>query len=459
MPSDTDIIEGVRPLRLSVAVIALTALVAACSSAEPLGTTTTLGATSTTPGATNTTVVSSTTSTSSAPTTGPPSEVTVDPYLPAAQPRTAIPWDEVGAGWHVLTYDPSEAYPTGGTDDRYGPTVLYLADPEGGLYEVASWEPDTFPVLVDATPTAALVMTRTATSEVDTYFRIELESGESTQVRTVDFNESSVLEYGMLASLTRPTGDNLVMHRAEAGREWLERQAPDGSVLSVVYERTRVDDQTDLSWLYGWDGTFLVVGDNDTLQMVAIDGTPIGEMWVPPDTQCQPVRWWEADTALVRCHQTDPVTALVDTDGNPHLHYDWLWLIPTDGSNGTELTSIPKEPTIVVDFGYRDAWPVDNGVLLQWTGDCGAAEVRTAEGSGNGLPIDWPEEMGPLSSSLLDVRDRTVALFAWEGCGGAVGVLASTDLKGDNLEILVPVVGDARGVTYVMPLSTVYPSP
>lgn len=439
-----------KPLRLSVAAILLTALVAACASAEPAGTTTTLGST-------NTTLVSSTTPTSSAPIATLPSEITVDPYLPSAQPLSAIPWDEVGAGWHVLMYDPSEAYPTGAADDRYGPTVLFLADPEGSLFQVTSWEPNIFPVLVDATPTAALVMTRSATSEVDTYFRIDLESGESTQVRTVDFSESSMLQSWLLASLTRPSGDNLVMHRAEADREWLERQAPDGSVLALVYERPRVDNQPDLSWLYGADGTFLVVGDNDTLQMVAIDGTPIDEMWVPPDTECQPVRWWDADTVLVRCNQTDPATALVDTDGNPHLHYDWLWLIPTDGSEGTELTSIPQEPTIVVDFGYRDAWPVDNGALFQWTGDCGAAEVRTGQGSGTGLPLDWPEEMGTLSSSLLDVRDRTVTLFAWEACGGTIGLLATTDLEGDNLEIVVPVVGDARGVTYVMTMSTAYP--
>lgn len=67
---------------------------------------------------------------------------------------------------------------------------------------MTSWEPNIFPVLVDATPTAALVMTRSATSEVDTYFRIDLESGESTQVRTVDFSESSMLQSWLLASLT-----------------------------------------------------------------------------------------------------------------------------------------------------------------------------------------------------------------------------------------------------------------
>lgn len=99
-----------KPLRLSVAAILLTALVAACASAEPAGTTTTLGST-------NTTLVSSTTPTSSAPIATLPSEITVDPYLPSAQPLSAIPWDEVGAGWHVLMYGPSEAYPTGAADD------------------------------------------------------------------------------------------------------------------------------------------------------------------------------------------------------------------------------------------------------------------------------------------------------------------------------------------------------
>lgn len=441
--------------------MALVVLVAACSPAEPVGTSTTFGSTVTTVTTVTTPTTNVVDTTTSAPsTTTAPGEVTLDPYLPSAQSRSAISWSEVGAGWYVVLYDSTKANPSGPEDERDGPKVLYLVDPAGSLFELASWDPEIWVDLADATATAAVVMTRTQQSDVDTYSRIDLTTGQSTVVRTVDFSESSLLPSWMLTSLTRPTGDNLLMHRAEGGREWLERQAPNGSVLSVVYERILHEDQSELSWLYSPDGTYVVIGDSDTLEMVAIDGTPRGELWSPTDTECRPVRWWDAGTFLARCHQTNVDTALVDETGEPHLYYGWLLLIPTDGSPGSSLTSIPTKPTTVVDFGYQDAWPAGGDVLLQWTGDCGAAEVRTlnSDGLGDSIQIDWPDELAlGYSSTLLEAHNEIMTLLTWEGCGGSVGMLHTVDIEGQNLQTLVPVIGDARGVTYAVPLRTVYP--
>jgi len=36
-------------------------------------------------------------------------------------------------------------------------------------------------------------------------------------------------------------------------------------------------------------------------------------------------------------------------------------------------------------------------------------------------------------------------------------MLHTADIEGDNLKILVPVIGDSRGVTYAVALRTVYP--
>lgn len=388
-----------------------------------------------------------------------PGEVTIDPNLPTAQPRSAIPWDDVGTGWYVLLYDPSQANPTGPGDVREGPRVLYLVDDSGALFEITSWEPGVYAHLVDATPSAALIVRTGSDPDERVYEHVDLASGTKSAVHIVGFSETQHIDAWLLASLTRPSGKNVIVHRAGPPSEWLERRSRDGTVLSIVHERSLAREQTDLSWLYGPDGTFLVVSDNDTLQLVAIDGTSMGDLWLPPDTECRPIRWWDADTLLTRCHQTNPDTAMVDEYGGPHLYYGWMWLIPTDGSAGTALTSIPTEPTTVVDFGFQDAWPAGNETLLQWNGDCGAAGVKTlnADGTGDWVEVDWPEELTHFSSTLLDVRGEVVTLFAWEGCGGDVGMLVTTGLDGDNLQTLVPIIGDAAGVAGVVSLTTIYP--
>jgi hypothetical protein len=172
------------------------------------------------------------------------------------------------------------------------------------------------------------------------------------------------------------------------------------------------------------------------------------------------VRWWDADTFLAACYGLGPGSAPLDDYGQPHTYYGRLWLLETEGSPGTPLTEYPAEPPSVVDFGYHDAWPTDDDVFLQWSGDCGSSAVATltAEGTGDFLDIEEPEARLAHGVEMFDIVDGQMTIYGWESCDAAVGALFTVDLEGRYANTLVPVIGDSRGVTGVRGLATIYPS-
>jgi hypothetical protein len=419
-----------------------------------------------TPGPSTTTAGDSTTTTTEVSTTVPSSTtptsdgVTVGPNLPSALSRGQVPWDEVGAGWYVVLYDSSKANPTSEADVREGPSVLYLVNGAGERYEVAVWQPGEFRILVDATATSALVAGSGANLDETVYEVVNLTTGSSSVAFTVGFSESSLVDTWPPLSLTRPSGANVVIHRSDGTTEWLERRTQEGTVLSVVYEQAHVEGDGSMAWLYGSDGTSLVVAATSGIFEMSNTGSILGTLWAPPDTRCEPVRWWDTDTLLAVCYGQGPGSAPLDDSGQPHTYYGRLWLLETDGSTGTPLTEYPAEPPIVVDFGYHDAWPTDDEIYIEWSGDCGSSAVAilTAEGTGDLLDIEEPETRLAHGVEMIDINDGQVTIYGWDDCAATVGGLFTTDLEGRYLNTLVPVLGDSRGVIGVRGLATVYPS-
>lgn len=452
-----DRVVKVPRVRMVAGVILLSAVASGCSSAGSDATPATTERTTLRP--TTTTVGVSATSSSPTSTTSAHSDgVTVDPNLPSAMNSAAIPWDQVGSGWYVVLYDPSRANPTSDTDVREGPMVLYLANAAGERYEVAAWAPGQYPTLIDATTTSALVA-RTGSDFDETVFEVlDLTTGIATIAYTFRPPES-FLDIWPHASLTRPNGENVVVHRSDGTIEWLERRTPDGTVITTVYERPLIGQAANMSWLYGPEGTSLVVRHRDGIEYVTNDGSIHGELWTPPDTRCEPVRWWDADTFLAVCYGQGTDSAPLDDYGQPHLFYGRLWLLESDGSTGTALTNFPDEPPMVVDFGYQDAWPTKDDTFLQWSGDCGASAVATLnmDGTGDFLEIATPNDVLADGIRMVDIRSGEMTLYGWQGCDARIGVLFTSDLDGHYLNTLVPVIGDSRGVIGVEGLTTVYP--
>lgn len=432
-------------------------VISACSDEGTEQTTTSATAAPTTVEATSTSPIPATTTTAEA-STSTTTRTTDEDFLPSAFSGDMVPWDQVGDGWFVVLYDSSKAAPTSESDVRFGNEVLYLVNRSGDRYRVASWEGGKYSALVDATATMALLARTGADLDETVYELIEFETSAASIVYTVRFPESSHVRSWPQASLTRPTGSNIVVHRSDGESEWLERRNREGEILTVVFEQP-LNEMRGLAWLYGNDGTSLVVAHSNGLELLSNQGQSLETLWAPDDTHCEPVRWWDADRFLAVCFGNGPDSAPLDDQGQPHTYYGRLWLIPDNGGSGSALTEYPDEPPIVVDFGYHDAWPTDEGTYLQWYGDCGAAQVAKLidGGSGEFLEVKTGPEFPAEGVDMLEISDGRIALYGWLGCDASVGELVTIDLDGSDAKTLVPVVEDARGVVGVVGLGTLYP--
>jgi len=58
---------------------------------------------------------------------------------------------------------------------------------------------------------------------------------------------------------------------------------------------------------------------------------------------------------------------------------------------------------------------------------------------------------------LVDIVGEQMTIYGWQDCASSVGALFTTGLTGNYLDVLVPIVGDARSVIGVVGLTTVYP--
>lgn len=374
------------------------------------------------------------------------------PNLPEAVRGDAILWDDVGPGWYLVLYDSSRAY-----EIRRGPKVLFVVDPAGVLYEVASWTPTDDPgMLVDATGTTALLVGFGSTMDNRAWRVVDLATGAATPVHEARSSELSPLgvDRSRAVSLSRPDGTELIVYGSDGTTERLERRGFDGTVISLLFEQRLTGiDSSSLSWLQSPDGAMFVVGHAGGLALLRNDGSRIRNLDAPNGHRCRPVRWWDADTLVTTCYGNE-ANAPLDEVGDPNFYYGRLWLIPTDGSAGRPLTSLPGEPISTSDFGYSDAFRIDATILLEWRGDCGAANIRVLEPDGTGTilgPFETPS-ISVEGHRIVGVDGTEVTVYGWEGCDAYVGALFVIDADGAFITELVPRVGDGRGVDSVTTL-------
>ena len=408
----------------------------ATSSTAQTTTTTTLDvATSTvteTPSST-TTLATPTTAPTTTTTTIAARPVTEDPNLPSAQGGHLVDWNLVGPRWTLALYDAGDMMMSTGT-----PTVLYLVDPEGTRYEVASWSSSARPyeILDWAGSGDSALLNRDGTEAVI----VDLRTGAETGTVPLPFDY-----YGSPSSFTSPTGKNVVVLTDDGTTQRVERRTRSGSVLAVLGEQsTPTDVRRGLEWLYGYDGTFALIKTASGIELVDNDGTYVRDLWTPMGRTCTPVRWWTTDSFLASC--------LGDGSAFGHDFYSQLWILETDGTAGDVLTAIPPGSIPVVDFGFVDAWRLPSQTIVQWSGDCGAANVRELAADGSTTPLG-----GTSSHRFVEADASGMTILAWQSCDGSEGWLYQADPSGNEVLELVPRVGDAWGVTDAASLATVYP--
>lgn len=293
--------------------------------------------------------------------------------------------------------------------------------------------------------TAALVVRAGDGADATVYEQVDLVTGASSTVLEVGWPETAYGSYGRVG-FTKPTGASRVVYASDGVTESVMRVSGTGATLATLYTQAYVEGPDHLRWLYGQEGTSVVVAYTGGMALVTNTGSVIRDLSVPPDRTCDPVRWWDADTLLATC-RGGPAVA-------PHQGYHQLWLIETDGTAGDPLSDIDGS-AIVVDFGLLDAWRWGSGVLAQWNGDCGAAEIRRlAGGASVPLGLSFP---GADGVRMLGIDGDVMGVYGWKGCDASVGSLYSADLASGTVTELVGPVGDARGVVSAAGLAQLYP--
>jgi hypothetical protein len=340
--------------------------------------------------------------------------------LPPALSGGLVPWFWVGEGWTLALYAP----------DWSGPRVLYLLSPYGDTYEVFSWSaggPDPYD-LYDWRPDGKAVLVRVALGMGSREIRLlDLSTRASSTVLAVP-----ELGYGGPASFTRPTGRDLVYATGNAATEIVEVRHTDGTLFSTLMNRPRpADGRATASWLYGLEGTTVVVGDGTHLTLLSNLGAVVRTLDAPGEF-CMPARWWDASTVLVRC--IPPEVYAVE----PNTYYGRLWLVPLDGTAATALTALPSSTPDIVDFGYSDAMRSGGKVFAQWTGDCGAAGIWVVASDGSATGI--------AGNRLIGFRGGNLVVQQWSSCDGTPGSLALLDPNGTFISNLIPPPVDAPGV-------------
>jgi hypothetical protein len=423
-------------MRRAAAVLAALALLTAACSDDARVAATTVTPTTTAAGTATTGGTMPASSTTAVTTTTTPPATTTRPGLPGALPGSLVPWEEVGGGWAVALYTASWGHPF----------VLYLLSPQGAIYEVFTWTDLTErPLdLYDWKPDGKAVLVAVGTdaaSNPETRL-LDLQAGTS---RTM---ASGYVGIEGMASFTRPTGRDVVVRTGDGTTEFVEVRHTDGSLFSTLLTRPRPDDWfREATWLYGLDGTAVVLGDGAGLALVSNTGEPIRDLGAPAGDPCRPLRWWDASTILARCIPADVLAYL------PGAYYGRLWLVPADGSAATPLTALPDEPVFVGDYGFSGAWAWDGGVYANWFGDCGAGAIYRVRPDGSTELFD-PDPAANSVDQIVGVVGEDLLVRRWLACDGSPGSLHLVAPGGGGRDLIVPSITDTWGVMDALVLPT-----
>jgi TolB protein len=316
-------------------------------------------------------------------------------------PADAVPWSQVGPGWVLATWSPLTGHRPGeGGPDQPGPdtvtVTLFLVAPDGARYPVTTFPPSRggAPELIDwsGDKTRALFATSGMTRRVT---EVDLRTGAQ---RTIPLTDSSAYP-----RYTLPDGKALLLTSGAFDQP-----------RSLV--RVDLDGREQLDYPVGQDfggvlshpdGTELVVGARTGLALMGNDGTPGATLPVAGQTDCGPVRWWDADATVV----------LAGCGG----HRSQLWLVPVDGAAPRALTA-PNDGQHGTDLGDVNAWELPAGTFVQALGACGVVYLAELDADGTTTEVDVPDVQGG-TIVVVGVNGDSLRLQAKAACGGGLSLV------------------------------------
>jgi TolB protein len=349
------------------------------------------------------------------------------------RPIGDVPWSQVGPGWMLAMWSPAvnEApgvpRPAGSPAPDTVPATLYLVDPAGGRYPIATFPSASGPQLVDWSGDGSQALFFDTGGAGSSITEVDLRSGTRT---TFSVKGSSVAP-----RYTRPDGKALLL-TLDDGRQLVRVDL--AGKPQLTYPTDKLPSKFNGHYLLTPDGTQLLLGTGSGLALMGNDGTLGKALPVPGATGCLPVRWWDggAKTVLANC----------DVAKQPAQ----LWLVPIDGSAPTALTA-PTTGQSSHDLGHVDAWQLPAGTYVQYLGGCGAIHLGKLNPDGTVSPVSVPNVDPSHSIYVIGVHGGNLDLKAMvAGCGPAQSLLEYDPAAGTTTVLLGPPL-NGGAVIYAVP--------
>ncbi|HTI77382.1 MAG TPA: hypothetical protein VL634_20455 [Mycobacterium sp.] len=308
-------------------------------------------------------------STTAAP--APPISTTAAPAAPAVAHGVKaaigdVPWAKVGPGWMLAMWSPETPHMPGaepGPDEQKpetDTTTLYLVDPQGNRYTIATFGADdrSAPEVLDWSADGSHALLGAQYPAPSKVTSIDLHTGAQTTIPVDGYPRYSHLDGKSILVATAynsTTNEPGTLKRLDlAGNE-------QQSYPTELGEAGKFGGD----YLESLDGTQLVLAthdqDENTMVVTGTDGKIVRTLRTPMQkAHCSPVRWWSASVVLANCRN--------DAGGQ-------LWEVPLDGGTPTALTAVNSgqedDPGFGGDIGDDVAYQLPSGTFLQSAGACG----------------------------------------------------------------------------------------
>jgi hypothetical protein len=350
-----------------------------------------------------------------------------------------VPWSNVGLGWTLATWSPVTAHRPGDkpapgeADPETAATTLYLVDPTGTRYAIATM----------SGADARLGLADWSGDGGKALF-VSSEYPEPSKVVSVDLHtgvQTTIPAHGY-PRYTRPDGKALLVSTHFTGNEpgtLTQIDLAGNQLASYPTDDLGGAGQFSGRYLQSPDGTQLVLGtanlgnelvprSDDSLVVLGIDGKIIRTLPTPmPDAECTPVRWWAPTVVLANCSAE-------------HGLGSQLWKVPIDGGAATAVTAVNSghgdDPGFGPDLGDGIAWELPSGTFLQSAGACGTAFLSRLTPDGHTTRVKVPG----MSQSVLvtGAAGDKLVLQGNLDCGGGTSLVTYDPAANTSTALLGP---------------------
>ena len=342
--------------------------------------------------------------TSAASPSASPSQAPVPPPLLGRgkeAPVSAIPWSQVNGGWQLANWS-SLANPN---EPPGAPTVLYLVNPIGGRYRIATLPANTGLMLWSPDLRRAMVKSYNDTSA--TLREYDLSTGR--QLSSFVPGKRGLLSYA------GPGGHSLLL--SESGADGLtsrlELVSTTGVHQAYLPGRTPQVGSFDRPALNLPGGSRFLISGGHGFAVINTSGAIVRQIAAPAGTgYCGLQQWWTTRTAIASC--TSPAGSSVQN----------LYTIPTDGRTPVKLTNAPPP-----EYGFTAGWHYSGGMVAAVATSCGPGGFDLLDSAGRiRPPRPYPTPPGVSGQEgVVNVYADQVSLLTGN-CGNPSRSLYSIDL-------------------------------